>query len=98
MIMKARKKQVIMDFLHDDMKKLDYHVSKIFDNLYVEHQRYHKENFNKIIDKVFLYYLDRNDSDEEVRDFYLKLKEKQNIEEVERLISYWRTTTKNLNK
>tara|TARA_Y100000592_G_scaffold46263_1_gene73403 strand:- start:666 stop:866 length:201 start_codon:yes stop_codon:yes gene_type:complete len=66
--MKARKKQVIMDFLHDDMKKLDYHVSKIFDNLYVEHQRYHKENF------------------------------KQNIEEVERLISYWRTTTKNLNK
>tara|TARA_R100000329_G_scaffold129616_1_gene108618 strand:- start:7374 stop:7547 length:174 start_codon:yes stop_codon:yes gene_type:complete len=31
---------------------------------------------DKIIDKVFLYYLDRNDSDEEVRDFYLKLKEK----------------------
>tara|TARA_Y100000401_G_C8276359_1_gene201049 strand:+ start:554 stop:754 length:201 start_codon:yes stop_codon:yes gene_type:complete len=66
--MKARKKQVIMDFLHDDMKKLDYHVSKIVDNLYVEHQRYHNENF------------------------------KQNVKEVERLISYWRTTTKNLNK
>lgn len=30
----------------------------------------------RVIDKVFLYYLDRNDSDEEVRDFYLSLKEK----------------------
>ena len=30
----------------------------------------------KIVDKVFLEYLDRNDHDEEVRDFYLKLKEK----------------------
>ena len=32
----------------------------------------------RVIDKVFLDYLDRNDSDEEVRGFYLKLKEKLN--------------------
>ena len=61
--MKARTKQVITDFLYEDLIKLEQHTNKIFNKF-----RYHHENH------------------------------KEDVEEVERLISYWQSIAKKLNK
>ena len=66
--MKARTKQIITDFLYEDLTKLEQHTNKLFNNLYFSHLRYHNENY------------------------------KEDVEEVERLISYWQSIAKNLNK
>ena len=64
--MDARKKQVIKDFLHDDIKDLEKYTEKVLDTLYTPGLRWHNENL------------------------------KYEVDEIKRLLSYWRTTSKNL--
>lgn len=52
MIMKANKKHVIESFLHSDMKKLEYHVSKVLGNLYSHGVRYHRENYGEDVEEI----------------------------------------------
>lgn len=50
--MKARTKQVITDFLYEDLKKLEKHTNKLFNNLYFLHLRDLDENYKGDIEEV----------------------------------------------
>jgi len=47
--MTNRKKQVIQDFMYEDLKDLEYHTNELIENIYVSGQ---KENFKKDIEET----------------------------------------------